>query len=541
MPNLLDYLRWRGDLRLDERPFTLVDNLVLSALAYLDLDGLVPAPGAGEVTLGDAAAQVASRRGRPDDGRLPALDARFPEQLARSPRFAGARLSDHVDVLDPEARLQFSAVTIRLEDATTYVAFRGTDNTITGWHEDFAMSFQVTAAQVEAARYLAAIADRGTGPLRVGGHSKGGNLAVYAAMLLPPGQQARLLDVFSNDGPGLSAELVDPDGLDRISDRLTKIVPEQVVIGALFETAAATHVVASDARGLLQHDLQTWQVDGPGLREVARVAPTAAALNGAIEAWLRDATPADRRELTDALFGALGAGGARLTTQIARVQYGSVESVVLALARTRRSTRRPTALAVRVAVRSVAAVDLRALVRRGSFVRSISAVLLGAFFMIVPELAVQIVGSMSALVLAGWGTVRMSRYLARFRTVHRIGWRLVAAQVVLLGLLLAVISRLDVLVVPTNLLLGCAFLVRSWTSARRVHLRSCARPERLRALALLVSSVVAAFLGVGALTTVGHVEPDFVRQAGAYLVLVGSAGILLSAASAAPAEQVRAR
>lgn len=533
MGNLLDYLRWRGDFTLAERPFNVVDNVVLSTLAYVDLEDVAPAPGAGAISVADAAAAATARgRGRGGD-RLTIADARLLDDLARTARFADAQVSGYVDVVDDVAGMQFSALTVRLDDDTTYVAFRGTDNTIMGWREDFAMSFQVTPAQIEAAHYLRAVAERSETPLRVGGHSKGGNLAVYSAMLLPREHQALLLDVYNNDGPGLSADIVDHAGLDRIRDRLTTTVPEWALIGALFATSPPTHVVRSDARGLLQHDPLTWQIEGPALSEASSISPRAAALNGAIDEWLRHATVDDRRDFTNALFGALSAGGARLTTEIARVDYGSFESVLVALARSRAQTRRPAVIALRVAARSVAAVDYRRLLHENRARQSIAFLILGVFFMVVPSLAVQIVGSVAVLVLGIWGTFRVGRYVLRFRTLHNIGWRLVTALALLLGALLAGISRLDVLVVPTNLLLGVAFLAQAWTSARRAQRSASTRPPaRLRSAVLLASAIVAAILGVGALTTAGQVLPAFVQQAGAYIVVVAATQILTTARDA---------
>ncbi|MFT8394467.1 Mbeg1-like protein [Propionibacterium sp.] len=529
MANIRDYLHWRGDLTLAERPFNIVDNVVLSALAYIELDGAVPAPGCGVISVRQAAAWLASHGPGHSRDRLTIVDAGFLDDLANTERFGSALLGDHVDVIDDVAGMQFSALTIQLDDATTYVAFRGTDNTIMGWREDFAMSFQVTSAQAEAVHYLAAVAEHTERPLRVGGHSKGGNLAVYSAMLLPPVHQARLLDVYTNDGPGLSSDIVDRAGLDRIGDRLTKVVPEWALIGALFETDSPTHIVASDAHGLLQHHPLSWQVEGAALSEVSAISRRAAAVNLVIDKWLEDASFEDRKSFTNALFGALSAGGAQLTTEIARIDYGSFESVLVALGHSRTQTKGPALVGLRVAARLIAAVDYRALLRENRTIMSIGFVFLGIFFMAVPSLAVQLVGSCAVFVLAVWGTVRASRFISRFRVVHRIGWWFVIAQALMLGLLFATIPRLDILVMPTNLLLGFAFLAHAWGRMRRAF-RALQRRRRqpVRGTMLFLSGIAATLFGIVALTTAGHVLPTFVLQAGAYLVVVGTVEIFVT-------------
>ena len=178
MANVFEYLHWRGDLPFSAAPFNAADSLILCRLAYLPFDGLVPdAFGPGE-----ALAAVAERMpGGEEAYRLPD-DLRLLRALAGTRRFGGARLSGFVNRFDPAGEKQFAALTIQLEDEPPYIAFRGTDGTLVGWKEDFNMAASTSVpSQREAAAYLNAAADALAGSLRAGGHSKGGNLAVYAA------------------------------------------------------------------------------------------------------------------------------------------------------------------------------------------------------------------------------------------------------------------------------------------------------------------------------------------------------------------------
>ena len=206
MANILEYLDWRGDLTLSERPFNEVDNLILAEICYLDFSGFVPAGfQTQQVTLQAAASAYFTAHPETNMGVLvPDQIPVLVEHAAKTARFGDIRLLGYVNRIDEETQTQFSAVTMLLPDGSAYVAFRGTDDTIVGWKEDFNMAFTPEIpAQKYAAEYLrqvsAALPFR---PLLVGGHSKGGNLAVYASVFCGQEVQKRILAVYNNDGPG---------------------------------------------------------------------------------------------------------------------------------------------------------------------------------------------------------------------------------------------------------------------------------------------------------------------------------------------------
>ncbi|MBQ9317267.1 MAG: DUF2974 domain-containing protein, partial [Atopobiaceae bacterium] len=231
MANINDYLQWRGDISLEERSFNDADNVILSVLSYLDFTGIVPGErtGAG-IGLALACRRLLERAGGdvvPYVRSLAKIDSTFVELMADSRRFGSATLRSYVDVVDEARSLQFSAFQVDLPSGETYVAFRGTDSTLVGWREDFMLSFEVTEAQREAATYLeralVRAAEQGR-MVRVGGHSKGGNLAEYAAVCCPSELRERIVRVYSNDGPGMAPEVMRRDGREVLGDRLRRIV-----------------------------------------------------------------------------------------------------------------------------------------------------------------------------------------------------------------------------------------------------------------------------------------------------------------------------
>jgi hypothetical protein len=323
-----DYLHWRGDISFRERPLNPVDNLIFSVFAYLPFDGLVPQePGLQGPTIADVAKAFAAfdavemkRRGFSE--RIE-QHIRFFRHAAETPRFAEVRLSGFVNRLDQAEETQFAAITFSIEKDCHYVAFRGTDSTVVGWKEDFNMSFMTPVpAQRYAAGYLEQVAQRLQGKLFVGGHSKGGNLAVYAAAFssqLPDGKrskapwpwkattQKRIAAVYNNDGPGFDEATISSNGFTALQGKLFAFVPQSSIIGMLLEHSEAYTIVQSTQRGIAQHDPYSWTVRGTNFVCVDTVTDTSRFIDKTIKEWLGSLSPEERRKFIDALFDILEA------------------------------------------------------------------------------------------------------------------------------------------------------------------------------------------------------------------------------------------
>ncbi len=321
MANLFDYLSWRGDLSFAQAPLNEVDNLVLCKLCCPDLRGCVPAPEEGApVTLAQASRRYFAARGNaPDKLGVLISDAILPmiRQAAQTERFGGVLLSDYINRIDDLREEQFSALTMRLGDGSLFVAFRGTDDTLAGWKENFNMSFlSAVPAQMDAVEYVTRIAGAGAEPLRVGGHSKGGNLAVYAAAYCPPALQSRILHVYNNDGPGFRSSMLELQQYGRVRDRITTLVPQSSIVGMLLEHEEDYEVIRSLESGPLQHDGLTWEVCGPSFVHLESTTGGSRYLDRALKTWVDSVDDASRRAFTDALFGILEATGARTLTEL---------------------------------------------------------------------------------------------------------------------------------------------------------------------------------------------------------------------------------
>lgn len=315
MANLMDYLDWRGDLTFLQAPFNEVDNLILAELAFVDLNGIVPGIGEGEgVALRDAAARYFA------DGRdkvlessvlVPALIPDMLEKMCTSARFGDLILSCREEHLDEAHAEQFAAVTVELPGRTAYISFRGTDDTLVGWKEDFDMALLDTVpSQLRAADYVRRAAARHKGwKLYLGGHSKGGNLAVYSAVNCGKAVQNRLVAVYNNDGPGFRKTLTSRDEHRRVADRILTILPKSSVVGLLMEHEEDFIVVDSTQVGVLQHDGFSWNVRGPQFVRMDDL--TGVETNDkALKEWVNSLDQGQREKFSDALFTVLSASGA---------------------------------------------------------------------------------------------------------------------------------------------------------------------------------------------------------------------------------------
>ncbi len=335
MANMTDYLRWRGDLTLGERPFNDVDALVLATLSYLDFSQVIAQSGEGGLALSEAARRLLDLAGdnlAPYVRSLASLDVNFLKELGASRRFGDASIRDMQDVTDLARSLQFAVMCLDLPGEYTYVSFRGTDSSLVGWREDFMLSFTITEAQLLAARYLADVlrdaCEKGRRVV-VGGHSKGGNLAAYAVASCPDDLLPAIAAAYCFDGPGLDQAITPRGAYDRLGERYRRIQPEYSVVGALFDREEEPRAyLASSASGFMQHDPLTWQIMGQEFVEAKCQAQDARVFATAVSTWLAETRLDEREAFTQELFDILSSGGA--TTLEGVFQVPGVQQVLAA-------------------------------------------------------------------------------------------------------------------------------------------------------------------------------------------------------------------
>ena len=334
MGTILDYLKDYGDYTFSEKPLNEVDSLVLCQFSYLKFDGMVPPI---EERREPVSIQYLDRL--PDKEKLFA-DERYREnntalfqRMLDSVRFSSLRMNYYVTRVDTEKETQFSAVTFFLEDGSIYVAYRGTDETIIGWKEDFNLAFsEPVPGQIHSVEYLnetAAFFDR---HFFVGGHSKGGNFAAFAAMNCEEGVQDRIIKIYSHDGPGFRPEIREAGHYERIADRVVKIIPHSSLVGMLLESHAAGYmVVESKSFGLLQHDPYTWLVKEDGFVRVKDIYKRRKFMDETLNEWILSMDEEHIHSFVDTLYEVVSASKAATLIDFTADWKKNMTAVVAAL------------------------------------------------------------------------------------------------------------------------------------------------------------------------------------------------------------------
>ncbi len=315
MANIADYIKWRGDIDFSMDPFNEVDNLIFAELAYVDFSEIVPGPKVQEwVSLSQVHQAFFEKYDRDEIMSRVSSTKVAPflmDDMVTSRRFCDVKLSGYVNQIDTATQSQFSVVTFLLPDGTLYVAYRGTDNTIVGWKEDFNMSFLYqTPGQISAAKYIDDNFKYTLRPIRVGGHSKGGNFAVYGATFCDRRIQDKIIQVYSNDGPGFLDQVTTSQEYARIISRVTSIIPEQSIVGMLLENHLHHIIVQSSQTGAYQHDAMSWQVRGKQFVYAPALSENSIYLDRTLKNWVLEQDLQRRKEFVDILFEIIASTGA---------------------------------------------------------------------------------------------------------------------------------------------------------------------------------------------------------------------------------------
>ena len=310
MADIFDYLKWRGDLTFVQDPPNGVDALIFSGLAYIEYGGQVKLLPQIPVRLKDAAEEFFAQPDHENRSRVQ-KDQDLLAAAAQTRRFGNCRICMYRNQLIPEQETQFAAMNFLLDDGSMFLAFRGTDNSLVGWKEDFNMTFQQTIpAQRMALQFVREAALEYLRPIHLGGHSKGGNLAVFAAARSSPMIQKQIIQVFNNDGPGFTKYLMGDPGYLAMVPKIQTYIPQSSVIGMLLEHEEPYTVIRSKSVGLLQHDLYTWNVLGKEFLTVEEITEGSQFTDATIKEWFASMTSQERNQLVDVMFSLLGSGGA---------------------------------------------------------------------------------------------------------------------------------------------------------------------------------------------------------------------------------------
>lgn len=524
MANIVNYIKWRGDIEFKKVPFNRVDNLGLSLLVYNDFDGIIPGRNeGGKITVREAAARYFQEHSLDNLGIYDFDWVLY--YMGRSKRFGDLYLSDYVDIDESDRDMVFTAFTVHLPDGSLFVAYRGTTMEIDDWRLDFQISFEEIEAQRAAARYLDHITRKYAGNIYVGGHSKGGNLAVYAAMHAPDVVMNRIKRIYSFDGPGFCPELLDESRLNLIKDRIVHVVPSFSVVGMLFELPVQHEIVSSSADKIAQHSGMTWKIEGDHFVHKRFLTEESTIYNRAIDDWIGNATMEQRKAFTRDIFDAMKAGGAVAVTDIPQGGFHDFGTILLSAANSESKTKIVTGKFLGSLWRSFEKIKILEAIKSLSGMIDLFLIFLGIVFLTIPEAVYSVLGGVIALVVAIWSAVMLLKAGVRDENPFLKRGRMIF-HIVIMWFMVFIMSNLERIPKWTNLLMAIVFFSLTVASIRYIVKYKNTISGKAKFWMMLLAVVN---LYIGIISVVMPARLDYTKSVtlGSYLIIIGFVRLII--------------
>lgn len=315
MENFLDYLN-KNQSSFKEDPLNEVDSLILAYLSYLHYPKY-------KLRIKDLDISKTTKEKN---------NKEFIKRVKESKRYQNIELCFYKEETNDLIEKQFSSVTFLLPDDTMYLSFRGTDSTLTGWKEDFNMAFMLPVpSQKEALDYTNKITKLIPKKFYLGGHSKGGNLAVYAGCNLNNELEKRLIKIYSHDGPGFLKEFLTTSNYQQVKSKITKIVPSSSIIGMLLYTNEKYKIIKSSEKGILEHDPFSWLVNDKSFITIKKLTDGTIYTNKVINDFISSLSKKEREIFIDSLFTVLKATNLTTLDQISKNFIIKIPNILIAI------------------------------------------------------------------------------------------------------------------------------------------------------------------------------------------------------------------
>lgn len=326
MDNIFDYLKWRGDLTFEKSPICMEDVALLTQISYCPFEELI-----GTDYKGKTLKQIRNylyKDGEPESNWDWVIDCyKLWNKLTTYERYANIKMVDFTSKFDDESNEQFAAITY-VYGKNRIITFRGTDVSIVGWKENLELGYlSETLSQKDSVKYIDNLSVF-FGNTYVAGHSKGGNLAIYST--IKSKKEKKITQVYNFDGPGISKEIRESDEWKKISDKVLTILPTSSMIGILIGYWGNYKVVNSSAKGFNQHDMFSWEFDGPHYNWADSLSKTSIITSKVMHEFFEKSNPKDRKVLAKTLSKILDATNADSTENLVKSIFSNWGKVVKA-------------------------------------------------------------------------------------------------------------------------------------------------------------------------------------------------------------------
>ncbi|MGN1054999.1 MAG: Mbeg1-like protein [Erysipelotrichaceae bacterium] len=323
MNNVIDYIKWRGDISFKNDPFNEIDALIIARFAYMDLEGI----GDNHITVKDAYDKYHETQ----NTRKIVIeeDRELFRVMSESVRFRDIELDDYFSIVDEADTRQISAVTLYIRDIDiSIVAFRGTDNTLIGWKEDFMLTFEDSISSHQtAAEYLDKILNHVTSDIIITGHSKGGHLAIVSG-ILSKGDKNRIRHIYAFDAPGLPKTLFEHPEYNRIIDSITSYIPQTSIVGKMLSHKENTRIISSTAMGPYQHDIYSWEILGKSFIYLKETTIPSEIIDSTFNDYLNSLSYDDRKTVIESMFDILEASGSLTIKELSNDFFGNMKRMI---------------------------------------------------------------------------------------------------------------------------------------------------------------------------------------------------------------------
>lgn len=298
MSNINDYLKWRGDISLKYDELNEIDELILARYSYFPFFKI-------KMELEETINDISKKMSEFTDNEYNYLgDREMNELIGKSVRFKNLKVTDYKESNNQEEEKQFSAITITITDKLKYISFLGTDKSIIGWKEDFYLSFkQDIPSQIEALKYTNSIMKKyPDSKFILGGHSKGGNVVVYAAINTSLENKERILKVLNYDGPGFPEEIIESEKFIQVKEKIHTYLPQESIIGRIMEQGGKVTVVTSTEKNIYQHDIYSWQLIAKKFNKQKKPNQKSEIVYKSLRKYLQETEATNRKKVVDLIF-----------------------------------------------------------------------------------------------------------------------------------------------------------------------------------------------------------------------------------------------
>ncbi|MBQ5678235.1 MAG: DUF2974 domain-containing protein [Clostridia bacterium] len=311
MADIIDYALLNAHKDFDTLPYSKIDSLVFSELAYLSFDSIVPnSKSRSKGLLFSDIAESESYEALFPLERTEERNKKLLNAVAYSKRYGKVRVNYYEDIFDIEKDTQFCAITFILPNGDACIAFRGTDSTITGWKENFNMLFtSPVAAQSHSVIYVNTVAKKIKGNIILTGHSKGGNLAIYSGSMCSPIVKNKIVEIQAFDSPGFTKEFIESKEHTETEKIIRKFMPEESLVGVLLNNREQYRIIKSEGSGIMQHDPFLWQIDieSNDFIDGEKLYMSSKFFDATFNDWVNSSTPEQREQFVEALFQIINA------------------------------------------------------------------------------------------------------------------------------------------------------------------------------------------------------------------------------------------